>query len=123
MCKKSLREDQKMNGEFLVEEAKGFAQVLVDREYSGPGQMERAMERASQKTGVDYGTFWSLRYRKPKDILASVYFRLKAAYEDECARQERLYNIDRAITKAVKNDTDTALIRTADFVAGKEKEK
>lgn len=115
MCKKTLQEDQKkMTDAYYVEEAKGWAKSLVDREYSGPGQMERA----SQKTGIDYSIFWSLRYRKPKTIITSIYFRLKAAYDAESSRQERLYNIERAITKAVNNDTDTALIRTADFVAG-----
>ncbi|MCP4108351.1 MAG: hypothetical protein GY749_22875 [Desulfobacteraceae bacterium] len=112
-----------MNGETLVNEARDFAKVLIDREYSGPGQMERAMERASQKTGIDYSTFWSLRYRPPKDILASVYFRLRAAYSDECARQERLYCLERGITRAINNETDTAIVRAADFVAGQKRKE
>lgn len=105
-----------MSGEAFVNDARKWADYLVMREYQGPGQLERSMERASQKTGVDYGTFWGLRYRPPRDILTSVYFTLKMAYEAEVERQRRLYQHERTLTDAV----NPSVVRAADFVAGKE---
>ena len=104
-----------MSGESLVQDAQKWANDIVMREYSGPGQMERAIEKASIKTGIDRQVFWSLRYRPPKDMFVSVYMRLKAAYEAECERQERLYEEERAIANAINSN----VVRTADFVAGR----
>lgn len=46
------------------------------------------MHRVSVKHNIDRQTLWSLRYRKPRDIMARAYLRLKAAYEAEIERQE-----------------------------------
>lgn len=50
--------------------------------------------------GVPWRTFWQLRYRPPSDVFVGVYLSLKAAYEAECERQERLLRHEREITKA-----------------------
>ena len=115
MSKKLLREKQ-MGTEFVAD-ARKWADALVMREYQGPGQMDRAIDRASQKTGLDRHVVWSLRYRPPTDILVSVYSRLKEAYEAECARQMRLYEHERALARK-HHATDTALGRAADALAG-----
>lgn len=87
--------------EALINEVREWANFLVMREYCGPGQMERALDRASMKTGVDRGILWSLRYRPTTEIFASAYFQLKAAYEAECERQERLLSAERQITRDI----------------------
>jgi len=85
-----LRQEQEVfDGEAVVNEAATWAETLLQRSYRGPGDtIEAATYRAEQKYGVPAQTFWALRYRKPKDILASVYRTLQAAYEAECGRQE-----------------------------------
>ena len=115
---RELAGEAKMSSDVVVSNARNWADTIVMREYQGPGQMERAMERASQKTGIDYSILWSLRYRPPKDVWASVYLKLKCAYEDEVARQTRLYEHERAVLDA----TDTKMVRAADAVAGRNKE-
>lgn len=116
MCKKRLREEQKMSADTLVRDARKWADAIVMREYQGPGQMDRAMEKASLTSGVDYSTFWALRYRPPKEVFASVYFQLKFAYEAQVQRQERLYEHKRFVSDAV----NPAVVRAADFVAGRQ---
>jgi len=75
--------------EKLVERAARMAEALWNKVYVGLGDtQEAAMHRAEQRYGVPAQTFWALRYRRPKDILASVYMRLTLAYSAECERQE-----------------------------------
>lgn len=101
-----------------VSDARKWADHLVMREYQGPGQMDRAMDRASQKTGVDRGVFWSLRYRPPGDILVSVYMRIKAAYEADCQRLERAADHERSITRT-SNAVAKSLVKASDSLARK----
>lgn len=118
MCKKYLRGVQKMSAESFVADARKWAERLVMNEYRGPGQMDRAMDRVSQKTGIDRNVLWGLRYRPPKDILASVYFQLKTAYEAEVHRQDRLYRHERAVAHAL----NPKIVGAADAVAGEKSE-
>lgn len=99
MCKHRLQE-KRMNDAAYVDEAAAWARELTRREARGPGDMENAWQRLETRYGVPASAFWALRYRKPKDILASVYFRILAAYEAECARQMRKLEHEIAITKA-----------------------
>lgn len=108
-----------MSGEVVVSEARKWADTIVMREYQGPSHMDRAIDRASQKTGIDRQVFWSLRYRPQKDLFASVYLRLKQAYDAECERQERLYKHERRLADAA----NSFVTRTADFVAGQKENK
>lgn len=117
MCKKRFQGPKKMSSEYVAD-ARKWADALVMKEYQGPGQMDRAMDRASQKTGLDRYVFWSLRYRPPSDILVSVYDRLKQAYEAECARQMRLYEAERALARK-RNEVTEGLIGAIDAVAGR----
>ncbi len=87
----------------VVDDAARWADALLQRAYRGPGDtIEAASYRAEQKYGVPAQTFWSLRYRKPKDILASVYLTLKAAYEAECGRQEARLRHELELAKALQ---------------------
>ena len=96
MCKKFLRLAQKPDEE-LVAEARGWAKDLTRRETRGPGDLDNAMRRVAGRIGVPYGALWSLRYRPPKGVLASIYFALRDAFEAERARQ----------FQALKNDLET----------------
>lgn len=66
----------------LVDRAASWAMALwrrAERE-DGAGR-ERAMHRAATWAKVSPGTLWKLRYRKPAEIGASIYFKLEAAHE------------------------------------------
>lgn len=77
------------------------------------------MHRAEAKYGVPAQAFWALRYRTPKDILASVYLRLKAAYEAECGRQEARLAHELELVKALPTTTArAALVAEAEAALG-----
>lgn len=64
-----------------LEQASEWADKLIKNETRRPGDYDNAMQRIARETGVPYRTLWALRYRKPKDVTASVYFALLEAYE------------------------------------------
>jgi hypothetical protein len=113
--KKSLRGEQKVSDAFVAD-ARTWANALVAREHRGPGDtVDAAMWRAEQRYGIERSTFWSLRYRPPKDIVVGVYMRLKAAYEHECERQEARLAHELMLTKAAGRDaTNSAAVREAE---------
>jgi hypothetical protein len=90
----------KMSSLAIVDSAAFMARAMVQREARGPGDTDNAMRRIETRYGVPYGVLWSLRYRKPKDILASAFLTLSNAYEAECERQRRAIDHDLAIAKA-----------------------
>lgn len=83
----------------VVSDAQGWANELVRRESRGSGDSENAMRRLGARYGIPWRTFWTLRYRPPKDVMHSIYLRLGAAYQAECERQERLLRHEIEITK------------------------
>jgi hypothetical protein len=121
MNKNTLRQEQEVyDGEAVVSEATVWAEALLQRTYRGPGDtIEAASYRAEQKYGVPAQTFWALRYRKPKDILASIYRTLQAAYEAECGRQEARLRHELALAKALEgNPSLAAAISEAEAALG-----
>lgn len=91
MRKKSLHSEQKVTDVSAVDDAAYWADALVKRAHRGPGDtVDAAMHRAARKHGVPERILWSLRYRRPKDVMASIYLKLHAAYEAECKRQEAI---------------------------------
>lgn len=88
------------SAETFVEEASSKAQWLVQREVRGPGDLPQAMRRIEARYGVPYATLLSLRYRKPRDILISVYVRICEAHRAECERQKRLIEHEAAVANA-----------------------
>lgn len=95
-----------------VQRAATWAEDLLGWESRGPGDTDNAMRRLSRKTGVSYATFWKLRYRRPKDLMVSVFFKLEAAYE-----AARLHQIERLTndieTTARTAGSDRASVRAA----------
>jgi hypothetical protein len=90
-----------MNG---VADARQWANELIRRESRGPGDLENAMRRLEARYGIPWRTFWALRYRAPADVFVGVYLQLKAAYESECLRQERLLKHDVVRSEARPSD-------------------
>ena len=116
-CPESKMSDATItNADHLVSEAKGWSAQLLARVHYGPGDtVEAAMYRAEQKYGVPAYAFWQLRYRKPKDILVSVYMGLKAAYEAECGRQEARLRHELELVKALPSTPARAALVAAGF--------
>lgn len=88
-CKNPLRGNQKM-AEAYVEDAQRWADFLIKSEFKGPGDtLDAAMARCERKYRVSRSVLWSLRYRRPKDMLVSVYMALQNAYEAELVKLDR----------------------------------
>lgn len=115
MTKNPLQRGKFMS-EAYVADAQLWAGKLLAREHRGPGDtIDAAMWRAEQRWGIDRQTFWSLRYRPPRDIVVSVYMRLKAAYETECQKHEARLQHELELAKAAGLDATTSpAIRAAE---------
>lgn len=116
MCKK-LRAREMSN--VFVTDAASWAEYLVRREYREWGDMDDSIDSAARKAGVDRGVIWKLRYRRPRDLMASAYFKLKAAYEAECERVERAADHERKITR-ITNEASARLVAAGDVLARQE---
>ena len=90
-----------------ISEAKSWSNALVLMNMRSPGDMEGAMHRLEARYGIPWRIFHNLRYRPPADVLVGVWRQLKAAYEMECQRQERLLAHERHIaeTKVLASET------------------
>lgn len=110
------------DAEATVNDATGWAELLLQRTFRGPGDtIEAASYRAEQKYGVPANTFWALRYRKPSGILAHIYLRLKAAYEAECGRQEARLRHEIELARALQGGASLdAAISEAEAALGSE---
>jgi len=111
MCAKSFDVDAA-----YTEQASSWARSLTQSESRGPGDLENAWRRLEARYGISFGSFWALRYRKPRDVHASIYFRLKAAYEAECERQMRKLQHELSITKTIAGDDHPAVGAAAALV-------
>lgn len=118
-----LSEQQKAMSDVTIspaDEAAGWAEGLIRKAHRGPGDtVDAAMHRVSTKHGIKHQTLWKLRYRRPSDLMASVYLKIKAAYESECSRQEARLAHELEITKALPpTPARAALVREAEAVLG-----
>ncbi len=116
MRKKSLQERQ-MSDVSTVDMAAGWADRLVKFESRGPGDLDGAMRRVARRHGLTYSLFWKLRYRRPKDVMASAFFILRDAYRAECARQQGRLAHELELTRAVAGP-DSAAARAAEALVG-----
>lgn len=102
-----------------VEDAKRLVRELIQIESRGAGDTENAMRRLGHRYGIPWRTFWSLRYRAPKDVFVSVYNKLQAAHRAECGRQiERLRHeleVARAAGVPVQDLVDQAATLAAEL--------
>lgn len=99
-CRRTTKSMTDATADFGVGRARGWANRLISANHRGPGDtVDAAIHRASVKHGLDPKVLWRLRYRTPKDMLASVYLKIQAAYEAECERQEARLAHELEITK------------------------
>jgi hypothetical protein len=117
-----LQDRNAMSDAAYVDEAARWAKWLTHAEARGPGDMEPAWRRLEARYGVAWRTFWALRYRKPREITASVYARLSAAYQAERERQLRLLQHDMEITRTIAGP-DHAAVRSAQALVGEDHEQ
>ena len=124
VSKTSLRQEQSVS-ETYVHEAQRWASALLEREHRGPGDtLDAAMWRAEQKWGIDHSTFWSLRYRPPREMFVSVYMRLRHAYEFECVRQEARLQHELMLAKAAGfHAANSSLVAEAEALLGAKESK
>jgi hypothetical protein len=115
MSKNALLEAS-MPDAVYVDEAARWARVLTQTESRGPGDLENAWSRLERRYGVPARTFWSLRYRRPKTILVSVYLGMRNAYQNECERQLNRYQHELQIA-ATLGAAQTDLPKTETVVA------
>lgn len=71
-----------------VDDAKKMAMKMVKYETSGAGDFLKAMRRVAERIGVPYGTFWDLKYRKPKEIATHEYLGIFAEYAENKHKYE-----------------------------------
>ena len=104
----------------VVDEAAGWADMLVRREHRGPGDtIDAARARAARKHKLPEQVLWSLRYRKPKRIWADLYKRLELAVAAEIHSQEARLAHELAITKALTtSQAGRALVHEAEALLG-----
>lgn len=104
----------------VVDEAAGWADMLVRREHRGPGDtIDAARARAARKHKLPEQILWALRYRKPKRIWADLYKQLQLAVAAEIQSQEARLAHEIAITKAVSaSPAGLALIDEAEALLG-----
>lgn len=86
----------------VVDEAAGWADLLVRREHRGPGDtIDAARSRAARKHKLPEQALWALRYRKPKRIWADLYKKLEMAVAAEIQSQEARLAHELAVTKGL----------------------
>lgn len=103
-----------------VEQAAEWAKSLTQSETRGPGDQPNAWRRLEARYGIAEYTFWSLRYRRPKDIAVSIYARLQAAYQAECDRQMRQLQHEIEITKTITGPDHAAVLAAEALVGEKD---
>lgn len=84
------RISEKMSS-IALNEAKSWAEELMNREFRGRGDKEKsARYRLSKKTGVPESYLFRLQYKagEMKDVAGSVYRALMIAYDNACAANE-----------------------------------
>jgi hypothetical protein len=103
----------------VVDQAARWSRDLAQMRSRGPGDLENAMRSIEREYGVDYWTQWNLRYRRSRlrDIGHTVFLKLCAAYQAECARQERRLSHEREIARRIAGP-DHAAVREAEALVG-----
>lgn len=104
----------------VVDEAAGWADMLVRREHRGPGDtIDAARMRAARKHRLPERVLWALRYRKPKRIWADIYKRLEMAVAAEVKSQEARLAHEIELTRALGlSSAGSALIDEAAALLG-----
>ncbi|MFK0273678.1 hypothetical protein ACIQUG_08380 [Ensifer sp. NPDC090286] len=97
--------EAKMTSSALIE-AKGWYAALMDAEFKGRGDREKAIRgRISDETGIPESYLYRLQYktRGMKDVAGSAYRALMLAYDDLCLRNEVAAAQHRAARKELRS--------------------
>lgn len=111
------KEDKQVSTAFLdnmspVDRAAAWSHELVMREARGPGDLDNAMKRVGRRIGVGYQAIRSLRYRRPKDVPASVFFKIGRAYHELLEHQFRKTAHELDATKAFSGASHASVAAT-----------
>lgn len=80
---------KKMTDMSAVDRAASWADLLIGREHRGLGDtVDAARSRAARKHKLPERLLWSLRYRRPKEIGATLYLKIQEAVEAETQTME-----------------------------------
>lgn len=113
--KSSDRED-KMSVAY-INDLKGMADFLLEREFKGPGDtIEAAAHRAQTKYGAPASLILRLRNRVVNDMMMSSAMAIATAYLKAQERVEKAYAHEKSMA------VNPAILRLANFVAGAEGE-
>jgi hypothetical protein len=93
---------------YVVQAAAAFASGLTLMRSRGPGDIPNAMRSIEREYGIGYSFLWGLRYRRDrvKDVGASIFFKLRAAYEAECSKQIRKLEHEVSIARQIAGASD-----------------
>jgi hypothetical protein len=111
MGKNFLRSSQVYIGAHeFVDDATKMAKRMTKHESKCPGDSLKAMRRLAERIGVPYGTFWDLRYRKPKEIPTHEYWGIFVEY----AKNKHKYEAERDEVAEPHSKVTAFLLRVAD---------
>lgn len=121
---KNVSED-KMTSTALIE-AKGWAQELMNREFTGRGDREKSVRfRLSKKTGIPESYLFRLQYKtaEMKDVAGSVYRALMIAYDAACRANEDAADKYRAQRLGLRGHHETTDEKSASAALGMDSSK
>jgi hypothetical protein len=121
---KNVSED-KMTSTALIE-AKGWAQELMNREFTGRGDREKSVRfRLSKKTGIPESYLFRLQYKtaEMKDVAGSVYRALMIAYDAACRANEDAADKYRAERLGLRGHHETTDEKPASAALGMDSSK
>jgi hypothetical protein len=121
---KSKKGNGEMNATLMIDEARRMSTEMLKAEFRGPGDtLEAAAYRLQTKRGVPVATTMRLWNREVNDMLVSSFAPVLNAYlafsqkmEATADRMEARYEEKRTAA------ANPALVRLADFIAGRKKE-
>lgn len=116
MYGKSLSENGKKVSEvemnsIALNEAKGWADALMDMEFRGRGDREKTVRgRVSKRTGIPESYLFRLQYktREMKDVAGSAYRALKLTYDELCRLNEEAADRHHAERMRIRGNHETA---------------
>lgn len=110
--------EQTMSAAVFVEQARGMARFLEDREFAHVGDREIARARIEQRYGVSGSILYALRYRPPKQVAAEVYARLCAAVEHVASQQVKALEHEVATARARRLTVRADVLHAAQSLLG-----
>src|SRR5690554_5450810 len=100
MSVKGSEKADKMSVEY-VSEARGMAEVILQKVHRGPGDtIDAAMHRAERMYGVPAAWLHRLRYRQITDMPVSAFGAIVHAYRAAQEASERAYEAERKLADA-----------------------